>query len=119
MRWILIALICVGTNCLAQTVENFTLLNVIDEKVISLDDFSDQPGIVIIFTSVKCPYDGYYVDRIKELAESSIKTPVLLINSNVEESLDQMKSYISKNSLTVPYLTDKVHNALNALHPTK
>lgn len=119
MRWIFVGLIFVGANCFAQTVENFTLLNVIDEKVITLEDFNNQPGIVIIFSSVKCPYDGYYISRIKEIAEFNPKIPVLLINSNVEESMDEMKAFINKNGLTIPYLTDKVHNAFNALHPRK
>jgi peroxiredoxin len=119
MRWILATLCFAGTNCFAQTIENFSLVNVRDEKVISLDDFKEQAGVVIIFTSTKCPYDGYYVSRIKELAETNSKTPVLLVNSNIEESVDEMKSYINKNGLTIPYLMDKVHNVFTALRPTK
>jgi peroxiredoxin len=119
MRWTLFFLICVITNNFAQQVENFSLNNVIDNNAISLDDYKDKAGVIIIFTSTKCPYDGYYVGRIKEIAGANPKTPVLLINSNEEESVDEMKSFISKNNLTIPYLADKVHNALNGLRPRK
>ena len=119
MRWILIILTCAVSNCLAQSIENLSLTNVLNDKVIALDDYKNEAGIVVIFTSTKCPYDNYYLSRFKELAETNPKIPVLLINSNLEESVDEMKSFASRNRISTPYLIDKVHNALNALRPRK
>lgn len=119
MRSIIIYLIFVTTSGVAQTVENISLLNISDDRTVSLEDYKNHAGVVIIFTSTKCPYDGSYVSRIKEIAENNSKTPVLLVNSNVEESVDEMKKFISKNGLAIPYLADRVHSALNALHPRK
>jgi len=91
-----------------------------DGKTISLEDFTSSPGVVIIFTSINCPYDGYYLNRIKELAETyGTKTPVLLINSNTEESIDQMKSYAERSRLSIPYLADKEQKVLANLNPGK
>ena len=49
------------------TVQNFTLTNVVDGKTVSLDQFSSNVGVVILFTSNECPFDNYYKDRIKEM----------------------------------------------------
>src|SRR5688572_25712802 len=120
MRLILLGLLCLSLNCTAQVVQNFSLTNVRDGKLISLEDFSASHGLVIIFTSINCPYDGYYQARIKELTEKyNSKTPILLINSSSDESMDQMKRYADQGSLTVPYLADKEQKVLANLKPRK
>ncbi len=120
MRWIILSLVCLSLNCTAQAVQSFSLTNVTDGKTISLEDFSSSPGVVIIFTSINCPYDGYYLSRIKELTEAyNSKTPVLLINSNTKESADQMKSYVEQHKLFIPYLADKEQKVLVNLNPRK
>jgi peroxiredoxin len=120
MRWIILILVCISLNCTAQVVQNFSLTNVIDEKIISLEDFSANAGVIIIFTSNSCPYDGFYLNRIKELSEAyASKTPVLLINSTIEETADQMKTYASQRKLSMPYLADKEQKVLSNLNPRK
>lgn len=120
MRWIIWSLILASFNCTAQVVQSFSLPNVQDGKIITLDDFSSSTGIVIIFTTINCPYDEYYLTRIKELAEkNSNKIPVLLVNSSTTESFEQMKKFVSQNSLTMPYLVDKEQKALANLNPRK
>jgi peroxiredoxin len=120
MRLILLCLWGLSLNCSAQVVQNFSLLNAIDGKTVSLQDFSSSSGVIIIFSSHNCPYDGYYRNRIKELAESyNAKTPLLLINSNPEESIDQMRSYAEQRKLSVPYLADKDQKVLASLNPRK
>jgi len=47
-------------------VENFTLTN-IDDKEYSLDNFTNQSGIILIFTCNHCPFSVMYEDRIIEL----------------------------------------------------
>ena len=107
-------------NCTAQVVQNFSLNNVTDEASISLADFSSGPGVVIIFNSINCPYDGYYLSRIKELAETyQGKIPMLLINSTPDELTIQMKRYVEQQKLSIPYLADKEQKALSLLKPRK
>ncbi len=120
MRWISLILMFTSLTCTAQVVQNFSLTNVLDNTSVSLEDFSPNSGVVIIFTSIDCPYDDYYLSRIQELAETyKTKTPVLLINSNSDESIDQVKKYVEQTRLTIPYLIDKDHKVLASLNPRK
>jgi hypothetical protein len=83
-----------------------------------LSNFSSSPGVVIIFTSSNCPYDEYYQDRIHELATTyNDRVPVLLINSNQNESLEHKKKHAIK--FKVPYLTDHDQKAMVILSPRK
>jgi peroxiredoxin len=94
----------------AQSLSDFSLKNVVDAKAISLKDFSTSPGLVIIFTSVACPFDGYYGNRLKQLQnEYSGKLPILLVNSYTEapEAEEWMLKTAQANGLTLPYLSDK------------
>jgi peroxiredoxin len=94
----------------AQSLSDFSLKNVVDAKQISLKDFSDAKGLVIIFTSVACPFDGYYGNRLKQLQnEYSGKLPILLVNSYTEapEAEEWMLKTAQANGLTLPYLSDK------------
>ncbi len=120
MRWIILSLVCVSLNCTAQAVQPFSLVNVVDGGITSLEDFSSSPGLVVIFASNNCPYDSYYLNRIKELAETyKSKIPVLLINSNTDESADQMKKHANQVNLLLPYLADKEQKVLTNLNPRK
>lgn len=120
MRLICLGLVFISFNCLGQVLQNFSVPNVMDEKNISLEDFSSVQGLVIIFTSVDCPYDNYYMARIQALAETyKTKTPVLLVNANTDESIEQMKKYVSQNNLTLPYLADKELKLKTNLNPRK
>jgi peroxiredoxin len=106
----------------AQTLQNFTLTNATDGKEVSLESYASSPGVVIIFTSNGCPYDGYYLNRIKALAtQYNSKIPVLLVNSSNEatENVAQMKNYADQCKLSVPYLADKDQKLLSSLNPRK
>jgi peroxiredoxin len=120
MRWISLILIFTTFICAGQVVQNFSLVNVTDDKSVSLEDFSSSTGVVIIFTSINCPYDDYYFNRIQELAETfKTRIPVLLVNSNPDESVDEMKKKNAQRKLSTPYLVDKDQKALTILNPRK
>lgn len=122
MRKLVFLFMLISSVSVAQTIQNVTLTNATDGKDISLESYSSFPGVVIIFTSNTCPYDGYYLNRIRTLANQySGKIPVLLVNSNTgdTESTDQMKNYAEQYKLPVPYLADKDHKLFNSLNPRK
>lgn len=105
-----------------QTINNFTLPNAVDEKQISLSEYASAQGVVIIFTSNTCPYDGYYLSRMKDFTtQYAGKIPIVFINSGIEatESMDKMKAFANQNGLTVPYLADKDQKVMNMLNPRK
>lgn len=121
MKSFVFLFVLISTTSFAQTIQNFTLTNAVDGKAVSLESYSSAPGIVIIFTSNSCPYDGYYLNRIRTLAGFNSKIPVLLVNSSTEttESVDQMKNYADQCKLPVPYLADKDQKLLSSLNPRK
>lgn len=122
MKNLVIIFMLLSSGSFAQTLQNFTLTNATDGKEVSLDSFASSPGVVIIFTSNGCPYDGYYLNRIKSLAtQYNSKIPVLLVNSSNEatENVAQMKNYADQCKLPVPYLADKDQKLLSSLNPRK
>jgi hypothetical protein len=124
MKLIFVLFLCF-TAMLSQAqkaVENFTLTSVSDGSSVSLDSFSAEAGVAIIFTSNSCPYDGYYKARIRNLISAyQGKIQVLLINSHIEshESADQMKLAFASWDLAAPYLSDKEQVVMKMLEAKK
>lgn len=111
-----------ATASVAQTIPNFSLVNAVDGKSISLNNYASHKGVVIIFTSNDCPFDQYYLERLIELSATySSKVPVLLVNSNRDdkETVIAMKNYANRNNLTMPYLADKDQHVLNQFNARK
>lgn len=104
-----------------QTLQDFQLTNVADEKTVSLKSFSSKP-VVIIFSTINCPYAEYYLNRIKTIAEIyKDKIQVLMINPSAEqnESVQAMAGYAKQCSLPFPYLADKEQKVMALLNPHK
>ncbi len=106
----------------AQTLQDFSLTNVVNDHQVSLNTFPSCEGLVFIFTSNVCPYDEHYRDRIKKLAASyRDKVPVVLVNSNSEpaESIPAMKTKSRDYGVEIPYLADKDQELMKQLGATK
>lgn len=117
---ILILLCSIGVH--AQSVQNFTLTNVINGKPVSLDTYPSCSGVVIIFTSNACPYDEYYRGRINKLSRDyTDKVPVILVNSSSDpnESVENMTKKAQQLSMSVPYLADKDQTLMQSLKASK
>jgi len=103
-------------------VPNFSLTNVMDGKTVSLDNYSGNNGVLIIFTSNTCPYDEYYRSRITKISkEFGDRVPLLLVNSNVDatETNEAMTKKGRQLGLSVPYLSDKDQTLMQGLKATK
>ena len=92
---------------------NFILQN-IDDKMVSLSDYKDQKGAVVIFTCNHCPYSVAYEDRIIALDKKykELGFPVIAINPNdpvsyPEDSFENMKIRAQEKGFTFPYIFDK------------
>ncbi len=97
---------------IGDKVADFTLKN-IDNKMVSLSDFSKEKGVVIIFTCNHCPYSVAYEDRIIALDNKfkALGYPVVAINPNdptayPEDSFDNMKIRAKEKGFGFPYLID-------------
>ncbi|TAE46883.1 MAG: hypothetical protein EAZ06_06090 [Cytophagales bacterium] len=91
-----------------QKVENFTVLNLVDNKMINLNDYSKEQVLVLIFTSANCPYSKFYQTRIEKLAEKYIQSPVKFVFI-VPETAQETQEEATKNAKNakIPYLFDK------------
>lgn len=105
--------------------ENFSLKN-IDGKTVSLSDFKNAKGYVVIFTCNHCPFSQLYEERIKDL-DKNYKTkgfPVIAINPNdatkvPEDSFDEMVKIAKKYKYTFPYLHDETQQTAKTFGATR
>lgn len=91
---------------------DFELKN-IDDSMVSLSDYKDAKGFIVIFTCNHCPYSVAYEDRIIELDKKfkSKGYPVVAINPNnpkayPDDSFSNMKVRAKEKGFTFPYLFD-------------
>ncbi len=91
---------------------DFKLKN-IDGNMVSLADYKDAKGYIVIFTCNTCPYAVQYEDRIIALDKkyASKGFPVVAIMPNNPEvqpgdSMDAMKARAASKGFTFPYLFD-------------
>jgi len=82
-------------------------------KMVSLKDYKNAKGFVVIFTCNHCPFAKAYEDRIIALDKkySGLGYPVIAINPNnpakqADDSFDKMKIRAKEKGFTFPYLFD-------------
>ena len=108
-----------GVFVSAQSVFDVTLQNVMTDQSVTLKEYSDSKGVVIVFMSVKCPYAKYYESRLQKLVEDYRDKGIsfLMINSNNSESKEMMKCQVKK--LNTKYLVDDSKQLANLLGAKK
>lgn len=95
-----------------DTAPDFRLLGV-DGKYVSMADYPDAKGFVVIFSCNHCPYVVAYEDRMIELHNKYAPKgfPVIAINANdsviqPQDSYSNMKIRASEKGFPFPYLVD-------------
>jgi peroxiredoxin len=113
----------VGDNATDFKLKNF------DGRMVSLADYTEAKGYIVIFDCNTCPYSKAYNDRIIALNKkyASKGFPVLTINANDPslspgDSFDEMKNRAKQKKYDFPYLFDesqevaKAYGATNTPH---
>lgn len=107
-----------------DAVADFKLKNV-DGKTVSLSDYKDKKGVIVIFDCNTCPYSKAYNDRILALDSKydSKGFPVVAINANDPgispgDSFDKMVEYAKSKKYTFPYLIDESQQVARAFGAT-
>lgn len=92
---------------------DFNLKNV-DGKMVSLKDYKEAKGFIVIFTCNHCPFAKAYEDRIIALDKKYKKLgyPVIAINPNnpavqPDDSFELMITRAKEKGFTFPYLFDE------------
>ncbi len=83
-------------------------------SMVSLDDYKDAKGFIVIFTCNHCPYAIAYEDRIMELNNKYTPEgyPVIAINPNdpvaqPADSYEKMQERAKEKGFNFPYLFDE------------
>lgn len=98
---------------IGDKIEDFSLRN-IDNKMVSLSDYKDAKGFIIVFTCNHCPYSIANEDRIIAINNKYKPKgfPVVAINPNDPkvsrgDSFEEMKIRAHDKGFTFPYLFDE------------
>jgi peroxiredoxin len=96
-----------------DTAADFKLKNV-DGKMVSLADYKDAKGFIVVFDCNTCPYSKAYSERIMALNKkyATLGFPVIAINPNDPtksegDSFDEMIKVAKKKGYDFPYLVDE------------
>jgi len=102
-----------GGYKIGDVATDFNLKN-IDGNMVSLADYKDAEGYIVIFTCNTCPYAVAYEDRIIELDKKYANKgyPVIAIMPNNTEvkpgdNMQAMKARAQAKGFTFPYLMDE------------
>jgi len=105
-------------------VTDFKLKNT-NGKLVSLSDYKDGKGVILIFDCNTCPYSKAYNERIIALNKkyASKGFPVIAVNANDPEkspgdSFRDMVDQAAKNNYDFPYLQDDTQNVARTFGAT-
>lgn len=103
----------------------FSLKNV-DGNMVSLTDYSDKKGVMVVFSCNPCPYVRAYEDRMIALHDefSPLGVPLVFINPNdpvkqPADSFEEMKKRATEKNYPFPYLADEQQKVYPAYGATR
>jgi peroxiredoxin len=104
---------------------SFTLKNV-DGTSVSLSDYQDQKGVILVFTCNPCPFAKAYEQRIIKLHNTYKDRgfPVVAINPNdvdisPDDSMERMKARADEQNYPFVYLKDETQEVYKSYGATK
>ncbi|MCF2498552.1 thioredoxin family protein [Dyadobacter chenhuakuii] len=99
---------------------SFRLKNT-DGNMVSLNDFNNAKGVIVIFTSNHCPFAKAYEDRIIALNNKFAAQgfPVIAINpsdpgTHQDDTFEKMKERAASKGYGYPYLVDESQQVAKA-----
>lgn len=105
---------------IGQKAPGFNLKN-IDESMVDLQDYTDQRGVIVIFSCNHCPYVKFYEERMQQLHENMAEKgfPVVAINPNdevayPEDGFSYMQERAEERGFTFAYLRDESQEVARA-----
>ncbi len=98
---------------LGTAAPSFSLMNV-DGQVVSLSDFADAPGLLVVFMCNHCPFVIHLADHLAQLAQEYMSQGIAVvgISSNdvanyPADSPEQMVAEAENRGYVFPYLYDE------------
>lgn len=121
LKLLLICSLAISISCSAQSTSGLAIGDVapdfklknIDDTSVSLVDYKEAKGYIVVFTCNHCPYSVMYEDRLIALHNkyAPMGYPVVAINpndpeANAEDSFELMKVRAKEKSFPFAYLFD-------------
>jgi len=123
ISFVFIAVISVKVK--SQSIYDFELKNT-DGKLVSLKNYPEAQGFIIVFTCNHCPFAKLYPSRLNSLNQkySKLKIPLIAISSTdtmlyAEDGYDNMGLKAKKEKFNFPYLYDNTQLTAKAYHASK
>lgn len=95
-----------------KVISDFSLENV-DGKMVSLKDYSEAKGFIIIFTCNHCPFAKLYPPRLNDMNTKykALGVPLIAISSTdtisyEDDTFSKMRDKATKENFNFPYLFD-------------
>jgi peroxiredoxin len=89
-------------------------LKSVDGKMVSMSDYKDAKGYVVVFTCNSCPFAVKYEDRLNAFAKKYTSKGYILIAINPndasvkpEDSFEKMKERAKEKQFAFPYVYDE------------
>lgn len=108
-----------------ENASGFSLENV-DGTIVSLADYKDQKGVILVFTCNPCPFAKAYEQRIIKMHNDYADKgfPVVAINPNdveisPDDTLEKMKERAKEQAYPYAYLKDKTQDVYKTYGATK
>jgi peroxiredoxin len=105
--------------------QDFTLPNV-DGSLVSLSDYKDAKGLIVVFTCNHCPFAKLYPERLNALNAKykSQGVPLIAISSTdsllyEEDGFIQMVEKAKTEQFNFPYLHDRTQQVAKQFHAQK
>ncbi len=91
-----------------QRMANFTLNDAATGQPVSLYGFRGKRAMVLVFLGTDCPVGNLYASRLEELSEAFKDRGVVFlgINSNAQETAEQVAAHAKEHGLTFRLLKD-------------
>lgn len=107
---------------IAQNLNEIVLKDAGSGTQYNMSSLTSEKAAVLIFFGNRCAYNKYYINRIRTLSKefTSSQVSFILVNSNSielmeEESETEMKKFLERNGLNLPYLMDSDKQLKNLL----
>ena len=114
-----------ATSMVGKEINDFSLRN-IDNEMVSLSNYKNAKGFMVVFTCNHCPFAKLYTNRLNKLHAKylALDVPLLAINSMdtlvyEDESFERMQEKAQKEQFLFPYLSDALQitgKQFNAKH---
>ena len=106
-------------------IKDFMLKN-IDGKIVSLSDYKNAKGFIIVFTCNHCPFAKMYPQRMNELNQKfgPLKVPLIAISSAdtvvyEEDTYTEMVKMAKRKKMNFPYLYDATQSVAKQFNAHK